>query len=328
MAKIKNCRCGKVGGQAVMEGIMMRSPKLHSTAVRLADGKITVKTEKNKTIKDKIKFFKIPVIRGVVNFIETLKLSMSILTYSADALGIEEEPTKFEKWLEKHFGKSLTNIAVAIGGVLGIFLAFVLFFFLPTAISKLVGEIANLGFFKNILEGVIRIAIFVAYVALVGLVPDIKRTYEYHGAEHKSIFCYEAGEELTVENIKKQSRFHPRCGTSFMFVMMILGILVSSLPFITWDNLILRVVTKLCMLPLIVGVGYEIIMFAGKHDNIIVKIITAPGLWMQRLTTKEPDDREIEVAIVALKSSIPEEFPEQEVFAGIEQPDDDTATDE
>ncbi len=320
--KANDTRCGTVGGQAVIEGVMMKSKQRYTTAVRTLDGGIVTSTGTTKSIKDKIKLFKLPVLRGFVNFIETMVLSISTLTYSAEAIGIEEEESKFEKWLEKHFGKSVTTIAVGIGTVLGLLLAFGLFFVLPTTVSKFADEyLIPLGFFKNILEGLIRIAIFVGYVALVALMPDIKRTYEYHGAEHKSIFCHESGLALTVENVKKQKRFHPRCGTSFLFIMLILGIIISSLPFIPWDNILLRILIKICMLPFIVGLGYEIIMFAGKHDNIAVRIFTAPGLWLQRITTREPDDSQIEVAIVALKSALPDIYPPETVFDGIKLPE-------
>lgn len=316
--KENNLRCGTVGGQAVIEGVMMKSKQRYTTAVRVPDGTIQTKSGTAKSAKDRFRIFKLPILRGFVNFIEMMALSLSTLTYSAQALGVEDEPSKLERWIEKKFGKSMLSVAVGIGTALGLLLAFGLFFLLPTAVSKLVDEyLFPLGFWKNITEGLIRIAIFVGYVAAVALMPDIKRTYEYHGAEHKTVFCYESGAELTVENVKKQSRYHPRCGTSFLFVMLILGILVSSLPFIPWDNILLRVLIKLCLLPVIVGAGYEVIMYAGKHDNLLIRIFTAPGLWMQRITTREPDSAQIEVAIVALKSALVDVFPPETVFDGI-----------
>jgi uncharacterized protein YqhQ len=206
------------------------------------------------------------------------------------------------------------SVVMAISMVLGVVLSVGLFFLLPTYVTKgiewLAGGENKLGIFKNVIEGVLKIVIFIAYLLLVSLMKDIRRTFEYHGAEHKSIFCYEAGEELTVENVKKHRRFHPRCGTSFIFVILIISILINSLPFIPWDNAFLRLLLKLLVLPITVGVGFEFIMLAGKYDNVFTRILSAPGLLMQRITTREPDDSQIEVAIIALKSSLPNEFPD------------------
>lgn len=322
--KKKVCAATRVGGQAVLEGIMMKSGENVCTAVRLADGGITTEKRKFTSVTKKYKILKLPIIRGFVNFIETLIMSMSILTFSAEAQGIEEEPSKFEKWLEKHFGKSVLAIAAGLGSILGVLLAVVLFFWLPMGISKLIDtyvfELSHIS--KSVLEGVVKICIFIAYIALVALMPDIRRTFEYHGAEHKSIFCHEAGLPLTVENVKKQSRFHPRCGTSLMFVMMFLGILTSAcLPASLWNSLILRVLVKLLILPVVVGLGYEITIFAGTHEGFIINALTAPGKWVQRLTTREPDDKEIECAIVALKMALPDTYPPETVFEGIELPE-------
>ncbi len=302
----------RVGGQAVLEGIMMRHKSTCATAVRRPDGSIATDVREIKSIKEKFPVFKLPILRGVVGFIESLITSMTILTLSAELQGIEsEEPSKFEKWLEKKFGKSILALASAVGAVLGVLLALLLFFYLPMAVSKLIAIAIELTpLVKAIVEGVVKMGIFILYIWLVAFMPDIRRTYEYHGAEHKSIFCHEAGLELTVENIKKQSRFHPRCGTSMMFAMLLLGIIVSAaLPASLWDNLFLRFLTKLLILPLVVGIGYELTIFSGTHDNLLIRILTAPGLWFQRITTKEPDDKQIEVAITALKLSLPEEYP-------------------
>ena len=327
--KKKMCAAKRVGGQAVLEGIMMKSGKRACTAVRLANGDIKTDAREVKSISDKIEIFKLPILRGFVNFIETMIFSMSILTFSAEAQGIEEEPTKFEKWLEKHFGKSIMAIAAGIGSVLGVLLAVAMFFYLPMGITKLIDtflfENPMPDTVKSIIEGVIKIGIFLAYIALVALMPDIRRTFEYHGAEHKSIFCHEAGLPLTVENVKKQSRFHPRCGTSFMFVMMIIGILVSMcLPDSLWSSLWLRMLIKLLILPITVGLGYEIIIFSGTHESVILNVLTAPGKWFQRLTTREPDDKQIECAIVALKMTLPDTYPSETVFDGIELPEKET----
>lgn len=312
--KERNPRLGVVGGQAVLEGVMMKHGERYSVAVRKEDGRIAVSDRSFVSVRKKHKIFNLPLIRGVVNMIEMLMLSFKTLDLSARIFGIdeEEEETKLEKWLKKHFGKSIYDLVMGFAMVLGIALSVFLFMFLPAfltgGLEKLTG--AELGIWKNLVEGGLKVVIFVLYLSLCLLMKDIRRTFEYHGAEHKSIFCYEAGEELTPENVKKYKRFHPRCGTSFMFVIIIISIIISSLPIFTWDNLILRILTKLLFLPVVVGLSFEFIMYAGRHDNILVKILSAPGLLMQRITTREPDLTQIEVAINALKSSMPDEFPE------------------
>ncbi len=316
----KNCRLGTVGGQAVIEGVMMKNKDSFALAVRMPEGNIRVTKDTCKSARDKNKFFGLPIIRGIVNLIESLMLSMKTLTISADAFGIEEEETKFEKWLQKHFGKSILDFVMAIAMVLGVALGIGIFFFLPLFLSSTLfdksGETTK--WYATLVEGGMKIGIFILYIWLVSFMKDIKRVFEYHGAEHKSIFCYEAGEELTPENVKKYKRFHPRCGTSFIFVILLLSIVVSSLVYsipIMKSNIILKFASKILTLPLTVGIGYEFIRYAGRHDNILTKILSAPGLWMQRLTTKEPDEEQIAVAIAALKCALPEEFPEaQEIY--------------
>ena len=305
-----SCRLGTVGGQAVLEGVMMKSKELVALSVRKTDGTITTEVKPFTTIRSKHKILSIPVIRGIVNFIETLILSFRTLTRSADMLGIEEEETKFEKWLTKKFGKSVTAIASAIGTILGLALAVLLFIYLPTQIAEFIKGLTENRVILSVTEGLVKILIFVLYIYLCALIPDMKRVFQYHGAEHKSIFCHEAGLELTVENVKKQSRFHPRCGTSFLFVMMFLGIITSAL--IIHLPILVRVPLKILFLPLVVGVGFEFIKFAGTHNNIFVKIVSAPGLWIQRLTTKEPDEGQIEVAITSLKAALPDIYPEKQ----------------
>lgn len=308
-----NPRIGTVGGQAVLEGVMMKGKSEYAIAVRREDGTISLSKDSFVSVRKKYKLLGLPLIRGVVGFVESMILSFKTLSASAEQYGLDDaEPeTKFEKWLDRHLGEKLMAVIMAISSVLGVLLAFGLFFYLPSFITKLIEKLfsANLGVFRNLIEGIIKIAIFIGYILLVSLMKDIRRTFEYHGAEHKSIFCYESGEELTVENVKKQKRFHPRCGTSFIFVMLILSILINSLPFVPWDNLLLRVLTKLLLLPFIVGIGFEFIMYAGRHDNLFTRICSAPGLWMQRITTREPDDSQIEVAIMSLKAALPDAFP-------------------
>ena len=212
------------------------------------------------------------------------------------------------------------NAIMGVAGFLGVVLGIGLFLVLPTLATKGLDMLfglagGTLGAFKTLCEGLIRIGIFVGYILLVSLMPDIRRTFEYHGAEHKSIACYEAGVELTPENAKHYTRFHPRCGTSFIFIMLILSVLVFS--FVTWDNIWLRLVLKPLLLPVICGIGFEFILYAGKHENLFTKIVSAPGLWMQRITTREPDLSQLEIAITALKSAMPDEFPASEVEAVI-----------
>ncbi len=316
----KNCRLGAVGGQAVIEGVMMKNKDKFALACRMPEGNIRVTKDDCKSVREKFKILNLPIIRGVVNLVESLVLSMKTLTISADAFGIEEEETKFELWLKKKFGKTLLDVVMGFAMVLGILLGVGLFFFLPLFISSSLFDKSGqeTKWYATLVEGGIKIAIFILYIWLVSLMKDIKRVFQYHGAEHKTIFCYEAGEELTPENVKKHSRFHPRCGTSFIFVILLLSILVSSVVYtipIMKSNVILKFASKILTLPLTVGIGYEFIRFAGKHDNFLTRILSAPGLWMQRLTTKEPDESQIEVAIASLKCALPEDFPEaQELY--------------
>ncbi len=310
-----NCRLGTVGGEAVLEGIMMKGKDgTMGVAVRREDGSVLVTKEKHSSIRKKHKILNLPIIRGIVGMVESFLLSYKVLNISADVYGegVGEEPSKFEKWLEKKFGKSLMDFVMVIASVLGVALALGLFMFLPSLITKGIEALVrtDLGAWKNLIEGVLKIGIFIAYLSLVSLMKDIRRTFQYHGAEHKSIFCYEAGEELTVENVKKHSRFHPRCGTSFLFVMLIISVLIFSLPFVPWDNIWLRLLIKLPLMPLAIGLGFEFIMLAGKHDNWFIRLLSAPGLFMQRITTREPDEKQIEVAIIALKTALPEDFPD------------------
>ena len=316
------CRRNKVGGQAVLEGVMMKSGERVCIAVRKPDGSIEKQTDSFVSVRKKHKFLNIPILRGAINFIEMMKLSFSTLSKSGEMLGTEEEETRFEKWLRKKFGKSIMVVIMPISIILALVLSVGLFFLLPTYATKgieyLIGSPLD-GWLKSIIEGVMKIIIFICYLLLVSLMPDIKRTFMYHGSEHKSIFCYEHGLPLTVENVRMQRRFHPRCGTSFMFVMILIGVLIGILIPWDWANVdskilssLIRTGIKLLLLPLTCGIGYEFLMYAGKHDNALVKIFSSPGLWMQRITTKEPDDSMIEVAIAALKGAMPEEFPEED----------------
>lgn len=302
MEKPKECFKTSVGGQALMEGIMMRGPKKICVAVRKPDGEIDLTMEDVKHHK----WQKIPFVRGAFSMIENLVLGYRYLMHSAEVSMPEEEqeePGKLDKWLKEHTGPKFQNFLMGLAAVMGGMLAIVLFMVLPTAIVGGVNHFVNLGWGKVLLEGVLKIAMFVIYLFLCTRMKDIHRVFEYHGAEHKTIACYEAGEELTVENIRRHCRFHPRCGTSFMILVLIVSILLFSV--LPWSSTGLRVFLKLLLLPVVMGISYELIKLAGRYDNLATRIISAPGLWLQRLTTFEPDDSMIEVAIAAVKPVLP-----------------------
>ena len=312
MRKNKNIPIS-VGGQALMEGIMMRGPKGLAISLRLPDGTIETTIKDVKQLKDKFKPFGWPLVRGVIGFVESMILGYRCLMESAEKTSIDtddntEEMSKIDKWITKNFGPKMMNIIGSVAAIFGFGLAFLLFFLLPTLIFNFLNRDGSLSIWKTLIEGAIRIIIFVAYMAIVARVKEIKRLYMYHGAEHKSIFCFENGEELTVENVRKQKRFHPRCGTSFIFVMIIISILISSVIISIFPELknetALWMCVKLMIIPVIMSIGYEFIRYAGLHQNIFVRVLSAPGLWMQRITTKEPTDDIIEVGIAALKAVI------------------------
>ncbi len=311
---------------------MMKAGKRTVTSCRKEDGSIVVYDDEFVSVRKKHKILNLPILRGVVNFIEMLILSMKTLNASADALGIEEEGGKFEEWCKKHLGKHSTDVIMAISLILGLGLSLFLFLFLPTwsadGINWLWRDVFKISAIPEpviaVIEGVLKVTIFIVYLLLVSMMKDIKRTFMYHGAEHKTIACFEAGEELTPENAMKHRRFHPRCGTSFMFLMIGIGILVGMLvrfilPEMENEKLYSLTVAliKLALLPITMGVGYEILMIAGKHDNFLTRAISAPGLWVQRITTKEPTLDMLEVAIVSTKCALRDEFPEfMEFFDG------------
>ena len=300
----------KIGGQALIEGVMMVGIDTSAMAVRLPTGEIHLETWAANNGKKAPWYKKTPFVRGIFNFVSSLILGYKCLSKSAD-LSIEEddEPqSKFEKWLDDKFGDKIMTFVMGLSMVLGLALAVLLFMYLPSLISKGVNHFIPMGnFAKTFLEGIIKIIVFIAYIGLTGLMKDMKRLYMYHGAEHKTIACYEAGLELNVENVRKQTRFHPRCGTSFIFLVLLIGILVFSILRLPWDNVLLRVVCKLALMPVVIGIAYELIKLAGRYDNIFTKIISFPGLKLQRLTTREPEDDMIEVAIASLKPCIPED---------------------
>ena len=354
-----SCRRNRVGGQAVIEGVMMKNGSEVALAVRKEDGTIEIEKSQFIALKTKHKWINIPIIRGVVGFFESMALSLKTLTKATDMLGLDEEDEatkakkekKKQKKLEKkglsvaepeekvqesseektedvaenqqncdknegkNEGGAVTIFLMGISLILSLGLSVLLFIYLPSLASGYFGKLVGItkeGWGRYVLaaiEGLIKIIIFIAYLGSVSLMKDIRRTFQYHGAEHKSIACFESGLELTPENARKCTRFHPRCGTSFMFVMILLGIIIGMfIP--VWEQAWLRSLIKLALLPVTMGLGYEFIMLAGKHENWLTKALSAPGIWMQRITTKEPDEYQLAVAICAIKAALPEEFPD------------------
>ena len=296
--------CTYIGGQAVMEGVMMRGPQKMCVAVRQPDGEIFTEVSPIRTHP----WQKWPFVRGIFNFIDSLVSGYKCLMKSAEVSMGEDadlEETKFDKWVAEKFGDKGTNFIMAVAAVLGGVLALVLFMVVPTALAGLLARFVPLGGWRALIEGVFKLVMLVGYMALVSRMKEIARMFRYHGAEHKTIACYESGRELTVENVRPCTRFHPRCGTSFLVIVLLLSILVSSL--VTWDNIWMRVGLKILCLPIIMSLSYECIKYAGRHDNLLTRILSAPGLWTQRLTTKEPDDSMIEVAIASMKRVIPDD---------------------
>lgn len=289
-----------IGGQAVLEGIMMKNKDEYSVAVRTPNGSIEVKKwDSSDSFSNRYKFARFPFVRGVVSFIESLTLGMKTLTYSSSFYEDEEPKTKGDKFLDKVFGEKAETIVNGITMLISLVLAVGLFMLLPYFVSEWVGRYILNKSLVAIIEGAIRIAIFVLYVLLISLMKDIKRLYQYHGAEHKCINCIESGKELTVKNVKKASRIHRRCGTSFLILVMLVSVVLFF--FIRVDTIWLRLVIRIALIPVIAGISYELIRFAGNHNNIFVKIISAPGMLLQKITTKEPDDDMIEVAIAAVE---------------------------
>ena len=313
----KTKKITSIGGSALIEGIMMRGPKKSTVCVRTAPDKIYSEDISINTIPSKFKIFKIPFLRGIAGLIDSMRLSYKSLMLSADkaveSAEIEEEPSKFEKWLDEKFGDKLMKVLMVFSTILGVALAVGLFFLLPWSLFELLKHFIPalqtgseaVTFWQSVFEGVLKIVLFLLYIVIVSQTRDMKRVFMYHGAEHKTIFCYENEEELTVENVKKQIRFHPRCGTSFLVIMLILGIAIGL--FVPTFLGFWRPIIKIALIPLTCGIGYELIKLCGRHDNTFTRIIAAPGLWAQRITTKEPDDDMIEVAIEAIKAVIPED---------------------
>ena len=306
-----SCKKTSIGGQALIEGIMMRGPKRSVMAVRKKDGSIDISERNVKSLKDKYPILKLPIIRGVAGFIESMTVGYKAMMDSAEISGYLDDEEIAKENEKKDSGKLMAVLTI-VASVLAVILSVGLFIYLPSLAFKGVNYLAGgvLSGFQSLFEGILKIAIFLCYMFAVSLMKDIDRVFRYHGAEHKTIFCYEAGEELTVENVRTKGRFHPRCGTSFMILMLIVSIFVTFIldAIVPWLKgiLWLRTIIKLLLVPLICGIGYELIKVCGRHDNIVTRIIAAPGLWIQRITVKEPDDSMIEIAIAAMKEVIPE----------------------
>ena len=296
-----------IGGQALIEGILMRGPKKQAIVCRTQDG-LVEKTEELKFIRDKYPILGVPFIRGCATFLDSMVKGMQALTYSASLVPLEEqgEPDKLDQWIENHFpAEKAQKLIIGVAVVMGIALSLFLFVFLPALVVGWIKPLTESYAVRNLAEGLTKVAILLVYMGLVARVKDIKRLFSYHGAEHKTIFCYEHGKPLTVENVRSEGRFHPRCGTSFLLVVVLVSILVNSV--VRLDNTFARIGCHLLLLPVVVGISYEINRWCGGHDNWLSRIRSAPGKWLQRITTNEPDDSMIECAIRAMELVIPEE---------------------
>ena len=318
----KTCPYVAVGGQALMEGIMMRGPKGTAMSCRMPDGSIDTEMKEFKSLRKKYKFLNIPIIRGVIAFVESMIMGYKLLMESAEKTTLDgaDDPgeSKLDKWLSEHFGPKMMAVIGTIASVFGFALAFVLFIWLPSFLfDKVVyNHIVHTTTLRPLFEGILRVIIFVVYMFITSKMKEIHRVYMYHGAEHKTIFCFEHGHELTSENVMKEKRFHPRCGTSFIFVTIILSILISSIVAIVWKDITkirpVWILVKLLLLPIIMGVGFEFIQLAGKYPNKFTMALSAPGLAMQRITTAEPDEAICEVAIAAMNAALTGEVPVKE----------------
>lgn len=301
-----------IGGQALIEGILMRGPERQAVVVRGPEG-LVVQQEELKLIRDRYPILGLPLIRGSVTFLDSMYRGVKALMFSADYYPEEagqEEPSRFEKWLDAKLGnEKMEKVVIAFSVVLAVAFSIGLFMLLPTFLSSFVALATDSVLVRNLVDAVLRIAIFMTYMIAVSRMKDIRRVFSYHGAEHKTIFCYEKGLELTVENVRVQPKHHPRCGTSFMLVVIIVAILVNTVVFALFpvENVFLRILVQLALLPLVVGITYEFNRYVGGHDNPVTNFLAKPGLWMQNFTTYEPDDSMIEVAIEAMKRVIPEE---------------------
>ncbi len=299
------------GGQAVIEGVMMRGKRVYATAVRTPEGEVAVEKKDNETILGKYKLFTYPIFRGISAFLDSLIVGTKILMQSAVLAGeeeTEEEPSKFEKKLMDKYGEKLNDYMMYFSVAVSIVIALLLFFMLPVWLGSFFNKYISGPHMLSVIEGLLRIIIFLVYIFLISRMKEIQRVFQYHGAEHKTINCYEAGEALTPENVKKHTRLHKRCGTSFMLIVMVVSMVVFV--FVRTDNIGMRMLSRILLVPFISGVSYEIIKWAGRSDSIFVKLVSAPGMCLQKLTTAEPDEDEIECAIAALVTVLEDEEPE------------------
>ena len=311
-----------IGGQAVIEGIMMKNGDDYATAVRKPDGEIEVARGRYVSLTEKVKFFSLPFVRGVFSFADSMIIGMKTLTWSAGFFEDDEstEPGKFELWLDRVFGEKLEAALMSLVMVISVVLAIVIFMVFPMLLSRVLHPLIPSETVMAILEGILRILIFICYIKLISRMEDIRRTFMYHGAEHKCINCIEHGMELNVENVRRSSKEHKRCGTSFLLIVMVISILFFMV--IRVDNLWLRIVSRIVLIPVIAGVSYEFLRLAGRSESRLVNLLSLPGLWMQGLTTSEPDDSMIEVAIRAVetvfdwRAYLAENFPETAVSEG------------
>lgn len=306
-----------IGGQAVIEGIMMKNGQNYATAVRKPDGGIEIQKDTYVSMTEKVKLFSLPFIRGVFSFADSMILGMRTLTYSASFFEDDEDtqPSRFELWLDKVFGEKLEKVLMSAVMVFSVIMAVGLFMILPLLISNLLRPLIPSDTVMAFLEGVLRLAIFIAYIKLVSRMEDIRRTFMYHGAEHKCINCLEHGLELNVDNVRLSSKQHKRCGTSFLIIVMMISILFFMV--IRVEGVWMRILSRIILIPVIAGISYEFLRLAGRSDNPLVNFLSKPGMWMQNMTTKEPDDSMIEVAIAAVesvfdwKAYLAENFPEK-----------------
>ena len=291
-----------IGGQAVIEGIMMKNKDQYATAVRRPDGGIEVKKDTYVSMTEKVPFCGLPFVRGVFSFADSMILGMRTLSFSASFFEDDEdsEPGKLELWLDKVFGEKVEQVLMAVVMVFSVVMAIGIFMVLPPLIANACKQVIHSDTIMAILEGVIRIAIFIAYIKLISRMEDIRRTFMYHGAEHKCINCIEKGRPLTVHNVMRSSRLHKRCGTSFIFFVMLVSIVLFF--FIQVDNVAEKVILRILLMPVVAGISYEIIRLAGRTDNVFIKILSAPGMWIQRMTTREPDESMAEVAIASVEA--------------------------
>ena len=313
MAEKKSCAFRtSIGGQALIEGILMRGPQKQAIVVRAPEG-LVIKEEELKLIRDKYPILGLPLIRGSVTFLDSMFKGVKALMFSADYFPEEDydsEPSKFEKWLDEKLGdEKMEKVVIAFSVVLAVGMSIGLFMLLPMFLASFVELFTDSVLIRNLADAILRITIFMTYMILVSRMKDIRRVFSYHGAEHKTIFCYEQGLELTVENVRQQPKHHPRCGTSFMLVVIVTAIIINTIVFALFPvgNVFLRMLIQLALLPLVVGITYEFNRYVGGHDNPFTNFLAKPGLWMQNFTTFEPDDGMIEVAITAMKLVIPEE---------------------